>query len=289
MKFKLSTFLIVVLGVLFSCQNSSRKSKSDKYTIDVFLDSIDSSLIENSGIVYWNKLIWTFNDSGGKNEIYGFNLKTGEVVRTIRISNALNTDWEDIAQDKNYIYLAEFGNNVGDRRDLQVLRFSKDSVSQAIQQEVSVDKIRFRYSDQETFNYPYKGHGFDAEALIAYKNELFLFTKDWKTLHTKVYKIPNEPGDHVVSPIESFNSKGLITGADINEKGKLALVGYANYKSFVWTFNVDEKSLFNSPHFIDLGMLQNAQTEGICFYKNDLFISCEKTTNYPQMVWRLKK
>lgn len=289
MKAKDTTILIMLLLVLSSCDWTKNKTNTANEPTTL-LASLDSNLIENSGIIYWDHLIWTFNDSGGKPEIYGFKPKTGEIVKTIRVSNAGNVDWEDIAQDEQFIYIAEFGNNVGNRKDLQVLKIEKSQISKEIFQQVNVQKINFNYANQKSFLHPYKGHGFDAEALAAINGNLYLFTKDWKDNITTVYRIPNQPGNHTVSPKESFNVKGLITGADVSSKGKLALIGYVDFKSFAWVFEPNKESLFSNPTYVDLTMLENAQTEGICFSpKGDLLISCEQTTSYPPKIWKVKK
>jgi hypothetical protein len=125
---------------------------------------------------------------------------------------------------------------------------------------------------------------------MVYNDSFFVFTKDWVKNITKVYGLPTKPGDYIVSPIDSFNVNGLITGADILPNGKFALVGYLNFRSFIWTFHKTRSEFFSDPRFIDLGMLVNAQTEGICFTaEEDLFFSCEKTENYNQQIWKIGK
>lgn len=233
-------------------------------------------------------MIWSFNDSGGKNQIYGCDTLTGKIVVTIQLLNVWNKDWEDIAQDENYIYIAETGNNFGSRKDLQIFLLKKNEITEATFQEVTVDRISFRYADQIILGKGLKKHNFDCEALFAFNDSLYLFTKNWGDYKTKAYVMPAIPGDYILSPIDSFDVKGLITGADINDSGKFVLIGYHDYKSFAWTFQKTGRHLFNQPTYIDLSMLVNAQTEGICFEpNNDLLFSCEKTDSFPQMVWKI--
>lgn len=66
-----------------------------------------------------------------KNELYGFNLKTSHVEITLQIVNTANIDWEDIAQDNQHIYIAETGNNLGNRTDLKVLKIKKSDIGKA--------------------------------------------------------------------------------------------------------------------------------------------------------------
>lgn len=287
-------FYFFIILVLFSaCNTGSRKQNSSQSNADFpesYILLLDSAVMENSGIIYWNKLIWTFNDSGGKNEVYGLDEKTGQVKITLRITNATNTDWEEIAQNKQYIFIAETGNNSGNRTDLHILRLKKSSIGRAPFQNVEVEKIYFQFADQTDFNPLFRQNPYDCEALFECNDTLYVFTKDWVNFITKVYALPNVPGNYSLNPIDSFDVKGLITGADINSKGKIALVGYQDFKSFVWLFQKNDSTLFSNPQWIDLGMLENAQTEGICFTPGgDLLISCEQTVNYLQQIWKIGK
>lgn len=283
--------ILIVFPFIWSCdQNQVKQKASEKSIITTYLPSIDSTLMENSGILFWNKKIWTINDSGGKNEIYALDPKTGKIKITLQVENSLNTDWEDIAQDENSIYIAEFGNNLGNRKDLQVLKIAKNEINKEPFQKLKAEKINFQYSDQTCFANGYKSHEYDCEALCSFNDQLYLFTKDWVKNQTKVYALPKKSGMYIVSPIDSFNVNGLITGADIKSNGTLALIGYRDYKSLVWVFKKTDKSLFGSPQFIGLDSLRNAQTEGICFTpKGDLLISCERTANFTEQIWCISK
>ncbi|MFA9392626.1 MAG: hypothetical protein ACERKD_22645 [Prolixibacteraceae bacterium] len=291
---RFSLIIALVFLLLFSsCKWNTRKKNSSisgKEAPETYIAKLDSVFIENSGIIYWKKMLWTFNDSGGKNEIYGLNIKTGHLEITLRLTNATNLDWEDIAQNDRYIFIAETGNNDGRRTDLHLLRIEKNLIGNEPFQNIKAEKIYFNFADQRDFNPLFRHNSYDCEALFECNDSLFVFTKDWLNHITKAYAMPNVPGNYSLMPIDSFNVEGLVTGVDINSRGKIALLGYQDFKSFVWIFNKNGKNLFNDPKFIDLGMLQNAQTEGICFNpKGDLLISCEQTTNYLQQVWRIRK
>ena len=55
---------------------------------------------EVSGIIWHNNLIWSIQDSGNSNEIFGFSI-SGEMKEKVEVNDASNVDWEDITTDKN--------------------------------------------------------------------------------------------------------------------------------------------------------------------------------------------
>lgn len=291
---KIILLLFIALPVLIACHSKKHKThsknNSESFIPHSYIKELDSSLHESSGLLIWKNLFWTFNDSGGKNELYGLDFKTGKILITLQIANARNVDWEDIAQDKRFIYISETGNNGGDRNDLKVYRIRKKEISKEKDQTIFADSIQFRFADQTDFTPAFRHTRYDCEALISFNDSLFVFTKDWKEDITKAYGFPAVPGNYAVMPIDSFNCNGLITGADILPTGDYALIGYKNYHSFIWRFNKEQNNFFGYPEFIDLGMLEDAQTEGICFSRRrEIFICCEQTEHYKQQIWKIVK
>ncbi len=253
-----------------------------------FIKSLPKKLEENSGIIFYNNLFWTINDSGGKNRIFTFNFK-GEIEKEVEIENAKNVDWEDIAQDKKYIYVGDFGNNRGNRKNQTIYKIEKKKIGKKARQKVKSKKIRFSYANQTSFKSENLATSFDCEALVAYKKSLYIFTKDWVNRTTTVYRIPKNKGNYTLQPIDSFNVNGLVTGADISpDKTKLALVGYKDYRPILWIFSNFNKENFwgDSQMHLEMDNIFNAQTEGVCFLNNDsLLISCEATKTFPQQLF----
>ena len=52
----------------------------------------------------YNDHFWGFNDSGGKNELYGFN-KSGKIKYEIELNDAKNKDWESGFQPAGVRYV----------------------------------------------------------------------------------------------------------------------------------------------------------------------------------------
>src|SRR5215831_9287481 len=48
---------------------------------------LNTLLNESSGLIFWKKLFWTHNDSGGQPDIYAMNTSTNDIQRTVALSN----------------------------------------------------------------------------------------------------------------------------------------------------------------------------------------------------------
>ena len=253
-----------------------------------FIKELPGQLRENSGIIFYDDLLWTFNDSGGENKIFGFDF-SGKIKKEIEIEDARNIDWEDIAQDKKYIYIGDFGNNSGKRKNLKIYRIKKKDIGEKKKQKLYSKEIKFNFENQKSFDFKRGKNPFDCEAMAELDGNLYIFTKDRSDYTTTVYQIPKKKGKYEISPIEKFDMKGLITGADISpDKNTLALIGYRNDKPILWLFsNFTSDSFFDGKKtFIELNTILNAQTEGICYMGNDsLLISCEQTKIFKQQVF----
>ena len=192
---------------------------------------------ETSGLQHTSQGLWTFNDSGNPPVLFKVDSTTGNVLQEVRITNFANVDWEDIAADAQYLYVGDFGNNNGNRRDLRVLRVPKSGIGPAASESVAAEAIAFSYPDQTNFAPGTNNHNFDCEAFFYRNDSLHLFTKNWADLRTTYYTIPARPGTHVARFKGSFNVNGLITAADLNAAGtEGALLGYNQNTgaTFLW-------------------------------------------------------
>lgn len=238
---------------------------------------LPDEISETSGLVNLNGEIWTHNDSGGEAELYQIDTETGEIIRTVEISNADNNDWEDIAHDESYVYIGDFGNNYGDRTDLAIYRVEIADI--ADDDEVDAEMITFHYDDQSSFEPDYHNTNFDCEALICYEEHLYLFTKNWIDLKTNCYKLPKTIGDHEAVFYSNFNPGFLVTGSDVMPgMNQLILIGYnSNGGSFGWIFTDFDDDDFFSGANEKLIMTIISQIEGVCpDNEESVFISSEE-------------
>ena len=288
MKSLIHLLILLNLPILFA--NCSGKSippniKSFEERESTFSQKfkLPNTIKESSGLIKVDNRLWTFNDSGGKAALYQIDEHSGHIVRMVTIKNAQNRDWEDIAYDNNYVYIGDFGNNRGNRRDLKIYKISRRALR--TQKSVKAKTINFKYSDQRNFkSRPYK-HNYDCEAMIAHHGKLYLFSKNWQNQKTRLYELSNKVGRHKAKYISTFNIEGMVTGASINkESNMLLLTTYdrlLNVNVWVFThyngnnfFSGDKKRLnFFSP-------LQG-QIEGITFIdQHKAYLSSELFQKY---------
>jgi hypothetical protein len=260
------TYLFVVVLVFFS-MNANSQEKLDP----VFKFNQPGILKENSGMIFWDNLLWQHNDSGGEAAIYGLDTVTNTIVRKVSVKNGFNIDWEDIAQDENYIYIGDFGNNQhGGRPQFTIYKLAKSDI-QALTGNVSINAevINYTYEDQPAI--PIKGPAnatnFDCEAMIALDDKIFLFTKQWKGNKTILYELSNSINTQVAKIKDSLVVDGLITGAAIsNEKKRIALTGYTKtgirFLYLIHNYVGDEFFKGKKQKFILTGFVQ---TESVTF------------------------
>ncbi|MCR4965765.1 MAG: hypothetical protein K6A41_08935 [Bacteroidales bacterium] len=192
------------------------------------LGRLDSLVTGSSSLFYWNNSYWTYNDHND-NCIYGIDSTNGSTLETVCFKKIKNQDTEEISQDSLYLYFGDIGNNSGNRRNLQILRVDKKSI---VNQQFIIDTIRFSYEDQTDFTKHPQATDFDCEAFIVTDDSIYLFTKQWATAQTTVYSLPNTPGTHIAQRRDSYNVKGLITGATyLPDHQLIVLCGYNYDKS----------------------------------------------------------
>ena len=211
--------------ILFGCSNKEVDT-AEIDTAEIVSKIVLPKIInETSGLEFYNNNFITHNDSGGEPSLYVFN-EDGEIIETIELNKnpdfeIENNDWEDITNDSEYLFVADTGNNFGNRDNLNIIRVSKGT-------DFMVDGIiEISYSDQESF-FPRPKHKYDAEAIIVIEDKIALFSKDRENLNTDLYLVDkNQNGSQILTSEVSYNVNTLITGGDYDEdRNLLALVSY---------------------------------------------------------------
>jgi len=187
------------------------------------IGTLDSLLDGTSTLFFWNNGYWTFNDHYD-NCLYRIDTTNATITETLCINDISSHDMEEISQDSLYLYFGDMGNNRGNRHDLHILRISKESI---MNQTFIIDTIAFSYEDQTDFTAQPQATDFDCEAFVVTNDSIYLFTKQWVSAQTTIYSLPKIPGTHIAQRCESYNVKGLITGATyISEYQLIVLCGY---------------------------------------------------------------
>ena len=190
------------------------------------ITTLDHKVNESSGLLMLHDQLITHNDSDEEPELYVIDEKNGAITRTVRLTNVENHDWEDITADENFIYIGDFGNNLGSRKNLMIYKISIKEFENTKTDSLEAEIINFNYANQTEFNPARFNSNFDAEALISYKDHLYIFTKNWETKDTDVYKISKNPGSYSIDKIDTIKTDGLITGADFDvENNRILLTG----------------------------------------------------------------
>src|SRR6188768_990232 len=215
--------LTLILGIFFSFGASALTITPSLVT------ALPANLPECSGLDYTGSgSYWMHNDGYGDNHIYKVN-SSGTITRTVTVNGVTNNDWEDLAHDcnRNYLYIGDFGNNACERTNLHIYRINHPKNFSG--SSVSADVINFSYPDQTQFPSPWMN--FDAEGFFHHNGLLYIFTKaDGSAVgYTKLYTIPDQPGTHVATLVDSFYTNDRITSADINSDASAVIISTNNH------------------------------------------------------------
>ena len=186
--------------------------------------NLDAKIAETSGLIFWDNMFWTHNDNSDIN-LDALDTLYGKIEQQHPLTGISNTDWEEISQDENYIYIGDFGNNSGNRTDLKVYRVAKQGF---YGNTLHFDSICFSYPEQVDFDSESYDSDFDCEAFIVSGDSLYLFTKEWAGNRTTLYSVPKTPGTWDAKRGATLNVNGLITGSVyISDKRTIVLTGYS--------------------------------------------------------------
>lgn len=251
--------------------------------------NLAGNLSETSGLICWTNQVWTHNDSDDIN-LYALDSTNGNIARSIALAGTTNTDWEEISQDADFVYVGDFGNNHnGNRTDLHILRISKNSI---LSDQPVIETINFSYSNQTDFAPTGSNNtDFDCEAFIVSDDSIFLFTKQWISSKTSLYSMPKTTGTHIAHLKSTLDVQGLITGATFLEsKNLVALCGYSKdlqpFMYFLYDypghdfFGGNKRKINISLPFHQVEGI--ATTNGLKYYISNEYFSQPPIINNPQ-------
>jgi len=282
-------FIVVSSFILFACQSNNGELPKSYYNFPIdttvqIIQTIPSEVDESSGIIVLDNKIWTHNDSGDDPTVYEMSIESGKILRTVDFENATARDWEDIAQDSQFVYVSDMGNNAGKRRDLAIYKTPKTDLLDGTD-ETAAFKLNITYPDRVNYKPQAYKHNFDCEAILAFEDSLYVFSKNHLDKHCRFYTAANDLENQELNLKDRFDTKGMVTGAAFDKDNRvLALLGYnldpsvGNFGPFVWLFWDYPERAFFSGKSKRINMPVIAQSEGIAYWKDGQFlISTEKS------------
>ena len=216
--------------------------------------NLSKKLDETSGLeIIGNQLI-TINDSGN-NPILFYLDKNGNIVKERKIECCKNNDWESLAVDDEFIYIADFGNNYDTRKNLSIIKIP---IAENINES---EIINFSYPEQKKFRRIYRRSEYDAEALISFEDKLLIFTKNKRKKITEIYSLPKNAGNYQAKKIGSLNTDSIVTGGDYDKAtNTLALTSTIKFDEY-YVLIITDFSLNNKNQKIDMYEIPIGKTQ----------------------------
>ena len=240
---------------------------------------------ENSGVAYSNRYpdaIWTHNDSGHKPVVYLVSTQTGETLAEVTLSAAKNVDWEDIDsfqyEDKNYLLIADVGDNKRRRKSCQLYVF----VEPELEQGERVQPHNVELKDWKEIAIEFEGGPCNCEAIAADMNssQIILLEKVYLSEKRKpgIYfiQLPNEKtkGNVLASRAGDLPIKN-ITGMTLSADGnKMVVRTYTD--GYIYTKTADQTWPEVLPNATSqrIALPPQRQGEGVCFTPDESAIVC---------------
>ena len=244
--------------------------------------TINSKIDEGSGLTAWNGKLWTHNDSG-RQTLFAMDSLSYTLLEEYKLP-VKNVDWEEITQDSRFLYIGNFGNNGGDRKQLPIYRISKEKL---LQQKVVLDTISFEWPKTSDSGSP-KQINFDCEAMIVVNDSLLLFTKEYKERRcSRVFRLPATPTHHIAEYVTTLKTRTLITGATyFPESRRVILCGYSMLLSpRIVTFTLSGTNVITKAKQIRVrGYFR--QNEGVASFNGTDYYLIGEATNL--VLWKNK-
>lgn len=228
--------------------------------------------------------LWTHNDSGGNPTLFLISTAGADAGRFI-LSGASNVDWEDIAIGPGpdpgiqYLYVADIGDNRGQREGLTIYRFPEPDLSL---QNIPASQNVTNY---ETIEFIYSNGARDTETLMVdpLTNDIYIVSKREAQVGLYVLPFPQTVNEKDTAEFVMNLPFTMFTAGDISSDGSEILIkNYFNIYYWQRTGNQSiAEALAVSPQ--RLGYSPEPQGEAICFSStsNGFFTLSEKDANQP--------
>jgi len=279
------------------------------YKPAVFLGNLaNADIIEASGMAASRlraDVLWLLNDGGNDPYLYAAG-RNGSDLGRVRILNAPNVDWEDLAafrfDNSAYLLIADVGDNKAQRTDYSLYFFREPEISGYLPDDApALDwtwRIRFMYADGPRDCEAVAVDPLENKILLLSKRrvppvlyELPLKTESSHALHIArrvivIENIPQPTADDLIEDPKFGRFRAQPTALDISPDGSLMVV-LAYKDAFLYKRPASEHwaaVLQKPPQLIVMPQLR--QAEALCFNSQgrSLYVTSEKR---PAPIYRL--
>ncbi len=249
--------------LLLGCNTAKKPVNDGSKTLVSFktIATTPKELVESSGLTVIDRKLYTHNDSG--NETVLFELDTlGKLQNSTSLSYLNLRDWEAVTSDDQFIYLGDFGNNRGDRKDLAIYKIALNTLATPLP---PFERLLINYTAQQDFTPRNQQHEYDLESMISIQDSIYLFSKDWSTLQTSIYKLDKKAGPHPLQSTATLPVRSLVTDATFNGANRVVLTSYdRGLQPYIIILQYD-RGTFTLKERIPLPV-ESSQIEAITYY-----------------------
>ena len=279
MKIKYLLFVLVAFIGLsaFQCDDDFVEIVNFEYQCDLI-----EELREVSGIIPFGDNMLAFGDSGSKNSLFEIDSDCN-LINEFNIPDAVNVDWEAIAISDGFIYIGNFGNNFGNRYNLEILKIDVNELSS---ETPIFSRLNFTYEDQEDFEQRDE-HNFDCEAMFIDGVNIYLVTKNRANDVSHVYNINTIETEQIAKRKLDVELNRLVTDAYYVENDGNVLMSAYNivddvFFSSIHLINYENNQYSTRP--LSFTGLPDMQIESICVLNDQIFIASEaEDSGMPQL------
>ena len=262
--------IVIMVGLMWPMLSATAQNVPSVNPEVVAIGNLAKEAEGTSTLFFLDGRLWTCNDHG-QLRLYALDTLTAHIDSVVDLGVKVK-DLEEVTQDDRYLYFGDFGDNLGVRKDLRILRLAKSDLRR---KRYRFDTIAFSYPDRQSGTL---ARNFDCEAFTAVGDSLYLFTKQWVSQGSVCYALPKTPGRHVARRCLSLNTRGLVTGACYLHNGRrLVLLGYTlTLYPFVYIVEDFGGSNRGSGRRVTLDIPMGTQAEGIASRNGrNFFLSSE--------------
>lgn len=239
--------------------------------------NIDTELEEMSGLIVHDSIGYTINDSGNKACLYGFSLKTGQILSRHYLDGVNNRDFEALAESDDYFLIGDIGNNFATRKQFEIYAIRKLDVPHNSHPEI----ISLLFTLPDYIAGWRKKHDFDLESMVVNKNQdsLIIFSKNRLSNQVQVFALALRFTDSIQTAklLGRFQLHGMVTAAHVFGDDLFLL----NYRNVITTlYKIPNYASTPISRWLPISIKvrsRGKQCEALYFSDNRVLIGSERT------------